>query len=570
VPARKPAAQKSAAKKAEPAKKAAAKSPAAKKAAAKSPAAKKAAAKSPAAKKAAAGDKDKLADYRRRRDPSITPEPVPSARPRPGARRGGGAGPARIFVIQEHHARALHWDFRLERDGVLVSWAVPKGLPVDKKTNHLAVHTEDHPMEYASFAGKIPRGEYGGGDVTVWDHGTYDELKWSDREVMVVLHGERTQGTYVLFATDGPGRGSGKPAGKGGSKGKGNSAGGGRSWMVHRMDDDPEGYEPLPRDIRPMLATLGELPKDDEAWAYEFKWDGIRAIATVDGGRIRIESRNGNDLTHSFPELRALGEQLGSRRVVLDGEIVAFDDAGHPRFQLLQPRIHAADAHKATALAAEQPVVYVLFDVLYLDGTSLLALPYVERRRRLEDLGLLATKPAHWTLSPRFAGPGADVLHASQAQGLEGVLAKRLDSPYLPGKRSPSWTKVKNLRTQEVIVGGWTPGEGNRQGRLGSLLLGIPADEGDEKGLQYIGQVGTGFSVSTLDDLARRLEARRTARSPFVTPVPRRYENVAVWVEPTLVGEVSFGEWTNDGRLRHPSWRGLRHDKAPEEVRRES
>jgi len=500
---------------------------------------------------------DKLADYRQRRDPSVTPEPVPDASRPPGASGDGRPGASRIFVIQEHHARALHWDFRLERDGVLVSWAVPKGLPVDKKTNHLAVHTEDHPMEYASFAGTIPEGEYGGGKVSVWDHGTYDELKWSDREVMVVLHGQRVQGTYVLFATDG---------GRRGAKGSGGAKGDGRSWMVHRMDDDPEGYEPMPRDIRPMLATLGTLPKDDDAWAYEFKWDGIRALSYVDGGRIRVESRNGNDLTNSFPELRALGEQLGSRRVILDGEIVAFDNDGRPRFQLLQPRIHAPDAAKAKRLAAEQPVVYVIFDVLYADGAPLMTKPYVERRDRLESLGLVTKNTEHWTLSPQFPGPGADVLEASKAQDLEGILAKRRDSPYLPGKRSPSWTKIKNLLTQEVIVGGWTPGEGNRRGRLGSLLLGLPAGEG----LQYIGQVGTGFSASILDDLVQRLEARRSDRNPFVTPVPPRYEHVATWVEPILVGEVSFSEWTNDGRLRQPSWRGLRDDKAPEKVRRES
>ncbi len=171
----------------------------------------------------------------------------------------------------------------------------------------------------------------------------------------------------------------------------------------------------------------------------------------------------------------------------------------------------------------------------------------------------------HWTISPRFPGPGADVFEASKKQDLEGIVAKRRDSPYLPGKRSPSWTKIKNLRTQEVIVGGWTPGEGNRQGRLGSLLLGLP--EGD--GLRYIGQVGTGFSASILDDLVQRLEVRRSDRNPFVTTVPPRYEHVATWVEPTLVGEVSFSEWTKDGRLRQPSWRGVRDDKAPEEVRRE-
>jgi bifunctional non-homologous end joining protein LigD len=458
----------------------------------------------------------------------------------------------RRFVIQEHHARALHWDFRLERDGVLVSWAVPKGLPLDKKTNHLAVHTEDHPLQYASFSGTIPEGEYGGGQVTIWDSGTYDQLKWSDREVMVVLHGRRIQGTYVLFATK--------------SSGRGRDTGDNRSWMIHRMDDAPAGYEPPPRDLRPMLATPGSLPKDDEAWAYEFKWDGMRALLYVDGGRIHLESRNGNDLTTSFPELRALGEQLGSRPVVLDGEIVAFDDEGHPRFQLLQPRIHASDANKAKRLAAEQPVVYVIFDALYVDGESLLSLAYEERRRRLEALRLVTKKTEHWTLSPKFAGPGADVFQASKEQGLEGVVAKRLDSVYLPGKRSPYWTKVKNFRTQEVIVGGWTPGEGNRRGRLGSLLLGLPSGDG----LEYIGQVGTGFDAATLDDLAHRLESLRSDHNPFVTTVPRRYESSATWVEPTLVGEVRFGEWTKDGRLRQPSWRCLRVDKGPEEVRRES
>jgi bifunctional non-homologous end joining protein LigD len=498
---------------------------------------------------------DKLEPYRRKRDPSVTPEPVPAATPRRTPPKSRRAAADKQFVIQEHHARALHWDFRLERDGVLVSWAIPKGLPVDKKANHLAVHTEDHPLEYATFAGTIPEGEYGGGEVILWDTGTYDEIKWSDREVMVVLHGKRAEGQYVLFAT-------GKPGGKGGQRGGGRA----RDWMIHRMDDGPAGYVAPPTDLRPMLAALGTLPGDDDRWAFEFKWDGIRAIGQVDGGRLRITSRNGNDLTGSFPELRALGEHLGSHQVVMDGEIVAFDEKGRPRFQRLQPRIHAADAGKAKRLAAEQPVVYVLFDLLYIDGESLLALPYVERRRRLEALGLDREKGASWTLSPRFDGPGADILQASKEQGLEGVLAKRRDSPYLPGRRSPTWTKVKNVRAQEVVIGGWTPGEGHRQGRFGSLLLGLPGDGG----LVYVGQVGTGFSDAVLDDLVAALERRRSESSPFNGDVPRQYRNVATWVEPTLVGEVSFSEWTADGRMRHPSWRGLRDDKAPDEVRRES
>lgn len=453
-------------------------------------------------------------------------------------------------MIQEHHARALHWDFRLERDGVLVSWAVPKGLPLDKKTNHLAVHTEDHPLEYASFEGKIPQSEYGGGEVILWDSGTYEEIKWSDREVMIVLHGKRIEGKYVLFATE---------------RRRGTSDGTtDRSWMVHRMDDAPAGYQPPPPEIAPMLASLGSLPKDDAAWAFEFKWDGIRAVIHVDGGRIRIASRNGNDLSGSFPELRALGERLGAHQAVIDGEIVAFDEQGRPRFQMLQPRIHASDATKAKRLSNERPVVYVMFDLLYLDGELLLTRSYTERRRRLEDLGL--DTGGSWTISPRFEGPGVDVLQASRDQGLEGILAKRLDSAYLPGKRSSTWLKVKNVLMQEVVIGGFTPGEGSRQGRFGSLLLGIPS----ETGLVYVGQVGTGFSDAVLHDLGARLESLRSSATPFTTDVPARYAKVATWTNPALVGEVTFSEWTADGKMRHPSWRGLRDDKDPSEVRRES
>jgi len=501
---------------------------------------------------------DPLEPYRERRDPSVTPEPVPAKKTRGGGKKTDTSdGGPRRFVIQEHHARALHWDFRLERDGVLVSWAIPKGLPLDKKSNHLAVHTEDHPLEYATFEGTIPEGEYGGGQVILWDAGTYDEIKWSDREVMVVLHGKRAAGQYVLFATGRPGQDDAGRAKRGGHS---------RDWMVHRMDGAPPDYEAPPGEIRPMLAVAGKLPVDDDAWAYELKWDGIRAIGHVDGGRIRLTTRNGNDVTASFPELRALGEHFGSEQVVIDGEIVAFDDKGRPRFQRLQPRIHTADPQKAKRLAAEQPVVYVIFDLLYDGGRSLMGQPYTERRRRLESLGLEKSDTGSWTLSPRFDGPGADILRASQEQGLEGILAKRLDGPYLPGKRSPSWTKVKNILMQEVIIGGWTPGEGHRQGRFGSLLLGIPSDEG----LQYVGQVGTGFSDATLVALTSTLERLSSTTNPFVTEVPSRYRNVATWTKPKLVGEVSFSEWTAEGRMRHPSWRGIRDDKVASEVHRES
>jgi len=506
----------------------------------------------------AAAPANKLDTYRAKRDESRTPEPMgkvapATARKSAAPKRATAEKVARRFVIQEHHASSLHWDFRLERDGVLVSWAVPKGLPMDKATNHLAVHVEDHPLEYGDFAGTIPESEYGGGVVTIWDKGTYEEEKWSDREVMVVLRGKRAKGRYVLFATNG------------------------KNWMIHRMDEAPPGWEPLPGFVPPMLAVAGTLPAESDGWAYEFKWDGARAIAYVEGGRARFLSRNANDMTASFPELRPLGESLGARQVILDGEIVAFDDEGRPRFQLLQPRLHVgvpeadgdgrrpARRRPSRAGTSSRPVVYVIFDVLHLDGSSRLEEPYSKRRKLLESLKL--SKGANWTIGPSFPGPGSDVLAASLDKGLEGVVAKRTDSRYQPGRRSPAWRKVKNFLTQEVVLGGYTPGEGKRSGSIGSLLLGIPTDEG---GLEYVGQVGTGFSEEILRDLGREFSERVRDRSPFSTKVPPNYAKKATWLEPDLVGEVAFSEWTTDRRLRQPAWRGLRTDKSPGEVVRES
>jgi bifunctional non-homologous end joining protein LigD len=445
-------------------------------------------------------------------------------------------------VIQEHHATALHWDFRLERGGVLVSWAVPKGLPTDPDTNHLAVHTEDHPMEYASFAGEIPAGEYGGGSVSIWDRGTYECEKWSDREVKVVLHGDRISGRYVLFKT--------------GSRD--------RDWMMHRMDPPAAGYEAMPQLIRPMLAVLrDELPRDDDKYGYEFKWDGVRAIVYVDGGRPRVLSRNDRDVTASYPELRVMAEALGSRRVVLDGEIVAMDASGRPSFEALQSRMHVTNAAQVRRLVAQTPATFLAFDVLYVDGTSLVDQPYRERRKALESLELAGPS---WQTTPVFVGGGEAVLAASKQQGLEGIVAKRLDSRYYPGKRSDCWLKLKNLRTQEVVIGGWKPGEGRRKGAIGSLLLGVPGPDG----LEYAGHVGTGFTEKMLRDLEADLAPLQRDTPPFATTVPREHARDARWVEPEIVGEVAFSEWTREGRLRHPAWRGLRPDKSAAEVVRES
>src|SRR5262249_27961570 len=287
-------------------------------------------------------------EYEAKRDFDATPEPKGKS---PAKRRTKDAAPR--FVVQEHHARALHWDLRLERDGVLASWAVPKGIPPDPKKNHLAVQTEDHPMEYLDFAGDIPKGEYGGGSMRVWDTGTFDTHKWSDREVMVTLHGERVDGRYVLFRTRG------------------------NQWMIHRMDppQDPERTTP-PEDLRPMAAVLAKQPPTGAGWAWELKWDGIRALGYVDGGRIRRFTRRGHEVTHRYPELRKLGETLGSHDVVLDGEIVAFDDDGRPSFERLQSRMHVENDSAIRRLTQQVPVVYVLFDLLWSDGRSLLSLPY--------------------------------------------------------------------------------------------------------------------------------------------------------------------------------------------------
>jgi bifunctional non-homologous end joining protein LigD len=476
-----------------------------------------------------------LDEYRRKRHPDRTPEPVPKGS---GSRRAAKSKDKPIFVIQEHHASSLHWDFRLEHDGVLRSWALPKGLPLDPSQNRLAVATEDHPMDYANFEGEIPAGEYGGGSVSIWDSGTYDVEKWSDREVAVVLHGERANGRYVLFRT------------------KGNQ------WMIHRRDPVPDGWEPLPTHFRPMLATTGELP-EGRGWAYEFKWDGIRAGVMVEGGRIQIRSRNDLDLTVAFPELRGLGESLGMTTALLDGEIVVLDADGAPSFGLIQHRLHVDSPRIAARLAMEMPASLMVFDLLHLNGLSLLELAYRDRREILESLGIGGE---HWAVSPSFTGRGSDVMRTAQQNGLEGVVSKRATSPYRPGRRSDEWIKTKFVRTQEVVIGGYTAGNGARRDTFGALLLGIPGDDG----LVYVGKVGTGFSGSERAELIQRLRRIERKTSPFKSPPPLPRSAGIVWTRPTVVGEVQFGEWTTEGHLRHPSWRGLRPDKSPKELVRES
>ena len=473
--------------------------------------------------------REPLADYDAKRDFRQTPEPGPAV-----AASEPGSEPR--FVVQEHHARALHWDLRLEHDGVLWSWAVPKGIPMRNRPNHLAVRTEDHPLEYLSFEGQIPTGQYGAGSMSVWDRGTYDAEKLQDDEVILTFHGERVRGKYALFHTHD------------------------NQWMLHRMSppDDPA-REEIPSSLAPMLATAGELPRDDAGWAYEMKWDGMRVLLRVEGGRVQATSRNGNDVTTRFPELRGLGEALGAVEAVLDGEVVAFDDAGRPRFERLQPRIHVSAPAKARQLAAENPVVVMLFDVLWLEGHSTMGLPYRERRQLLSRLAL--DGPA-WKTPPSHEGDGAAVRQTAEELGLEGVVAKRLDSPYRPGERSDAWRKVKATNDQEFVVGGWLPGKGRLADQLGSLLVGYYDDDGT---LRYAGRVGSGIDDARRALLTAALADHRRAAPPF-DHTPKLPD--PVWVDPVLVVQVEFAEWTSVGVLRAPRFKGIRDDKDPQAVRR--
>ncbi|GAB3602221.1 ATP-dependent DNA ligase [Microbacterium aureliae] len=546
---------------------------------------------------AAAGSRDAdgpLAPYIAKRSAARTPEPVPE---HPAA--DAPAGDAPIFVIQEHHASRLHWDFRLERDGVLVSWAVPRGVPPTPRRNSLAIMTEDHPMSYATFEGTIPAGEYGGGTVTIWDAGHYELEKWRDDEVIATLEG-RPGGPLgrvrlALIRTAGEGEKS--------------------SWLLHRMKTDAAGrpqpdaapvvpHPPSPRSLsersetrrtpspprslsersetkrtppsgttRPMLATAATpalariaaerwARTDGGTWA-EAKWDGIRAIGVWDGARLRLFARSGNELTHRYPELTATDVGFGETPAVIDGELVALEPDGRPSFPLLQTRMNLERPADIAREAARTPVRYYLFDILARGDRDLTALPLRERREELERLAA-ATVPAV-SLPPVFDDLDA-ALETSERLRLEGVVVKDPAGRYESGRRSESWLKVKHTRTQEVVIAGMRPGRGGRAGTFGSLLVGIPDAEGT---LRYAGRVGTGFSDRALTALQQALAPLRTDRSPLAD-VPSLDARDAVWVRPELVGEVEFAEFTPGSILRHARWRGLRPDKTPDEVVRES
>ena len=465
----------------------------------------------------------RLREYERKRDRKQTPEPFGD---------GKGRGKRPMFVVQRHDARRLHYDFRLERGGALASWAVPKGIPLEAGQRNLAVHVEDHPLEYASFHGEIPAGQYGAGQVEIWDEGTYELVEEKkDGGLTVRLDGKRLQGTWTLV----PAKLSGDP----------------KNWLLIRKRDEQTAERAKSR-YAPMLATLADKLPKGKGWLYEAKWDGYRTIAYLSGSEATLRTRRDQDYTDRFSIIaKELAKAVKTPDCVLDGEVCAIDEDGRTSFSAMQQGGH--------------PLVYYVFDLLELEGEPLVELPFTERRQRLG--GILDTRNKTVQLSEAF-DDGEALEQAALEQGLEGVMAKRADSRYEPGRRSRNWLKVKpGKQRQEFLIAGYTKGKGRRARRLGSLVLAVK--RGGE--LHYVGNCGTGFTDDEIDGLLRQLKPLERGTPPFkgVPKMPRVKKGDAVWVEPKLVCEVEFMEWTHDGHLRAPSYQGLRDDKTPDEVRQE-
>jgi bifunctional non-homologous end joining protein LigD len=486
-------------------------------------------------------------DFRRTPEPSGGPEAAPAEdaeavavagmpeEPHPaGLTEIAPQEPGRRFTIQQHHARRLHHDVRFEQDGVLVSFAVPKRLPEEPGVRHLAVNTEDHPLDYLTFSGTIPGGEYGGGEVRLFDLGTYEPLEVADGKLTVRLHGSRYKGAeYHLFRTRD------------------------RDWLVILGGKVSLPQPAPPPTYEPMMAVLTAEPFDDDDWLFEVKWDGHRCLANL-GTATRLTSRTGRDMTAQFPELIDLHRQLAARNAVVDGEIVALDRDGRPSFERMQDRFHRTPEELARN-KGKVPVQFLAFDLLWLDGEPLLDLPLHERRARLVEV-LVETRDVR--LSQVVEGAGTDFYEQVKRLGLEGIVAKRAASPYRPGSRSPDWRKIKALCLQDCVIVGWTPGKGGRAATLGSLLLAV--FDGDR--LRYAGNVGTGFTHAFLADLLASL-AELEVDEPQFEGAPRL--RGARFVRPELVCEVEYLRWTEDGKLRASSFKGLRPDKLPSDARRE-
>ncbi|HEY3962221.1 MAG TPA: DNA ligase D [Gaiellaceae bacterium] len=458
-----------------------------------------------------------LEEYRRKRDPKQTPEPFAA---------GGRRGKKPIFVVQRHDARRLHYDFRLERNGALASWAVPKGVPLEPGAKSLAVHVEDHPLEYATFHGEIPSGQYGAGSVEIWDHGTYDLLEEKrNGQLKVLLAGGRLQGTWTLV-----------PAHLDGKE---------QNWLLIKShDEEPPAQS---RRYRPMLATLAERIPPGDDWTFEVKFDGFRALAYVRGGDCELLSRNDNSLNMRFPQVAtSIVKAVKSPNAVLDGEITRVAEDGRSSFSELQQ--------------GTGPLVFFAFDLVELDGESLVELPLEQRKEKLRTLLDGCVKAVQFSESFE---DGAALFEVARERRLEGVIAKKKASTYKQ-RRSSDWLKIKTEHNDEFIVVGYTRGAGRRAGTFGSLVLAV--NDGGE--LRYVGNVGTGFGDAEIRKLLQLLKPLHRESPPFeaVPKMPKVRKGDVQWVEPKLVVQVRYGEWTHERHLRHPAYLGLRDDKAAVEV----
>lgn len=462
-----------------------------------------------------------LDEYERKRDFEGTPEPPPAPFPGDGS----------VFVIQKHNATRLHYDLRLERDGVLASWAVPRGLPTVTGDRRLAVRTENHPMEYADFEGWIPRGHYGAGEVRIFDRGAYELLEWKDDKVSFRLHGNRHQGEYHLIKTN-------------------------ENWLVFlSKSSDAKQLEPPPT-FTPMMAELWPEPFDDAKWRFEPKLDGVRTLAYVTTDATRLVSRRGRDQTAQYPEFVDLAKYVNALWAVLDGEIVAPDEEGRPSFERLQQRIGLTSPREIERAKKQLPVLLYAFDVLWVDGEDLTGLPLEARRDRLEAI---LTEDGPLRLTYVVEKEGTALYDRAKDLGFEGVVGKRLGSTYQPGIRSKHWRKVKVTNRIDCVILGWTPGTGARSATFGALILGVY--DGDE--LVSIGNVGTGFTDQKLAELLKKLK-KIQRKTPPTKDQSLKEVKEARWVKPELVCEVEYRELTQAGRrLRAPSFKGLRPDKEP-------
>lgn len=548
-----------------------------------------------------------LDEYNRKRDFSKTAEPKGAAPAGRGAKARPAARKARRFVVQEHHASRLHFDLRLEVDGVLKSWAVPKGPTLDPSVRRLAVLTEDHPLKYLTFEGHIPEGNYGAGDMAVWDTGTFETdggdaaEEFKKGKLPLNLYGEKLQGHFTLVRT----RTAGQEQGQWlliKSKdefaepgwvleqviGEGSSDGGGKATAkkgravaekkpakklvgsdagavdLARLDKlDGAKRAALPAEVKPMLATLVTAPPTGD-WLYEIKWDGYRAVSFVEGGEARLISRNKIDLGGKFPELAGALAKIGVETAVFDGEIVVLDDKGRPSFQLLQNR---AGLYSKRGQARKKPsgepavALYYAFDLLYLNGFDLKGVPLTERKRLLQ--ALLGRLDAEVAATIRYSdhvsgvGSGASLLKHARELELEGIMAKQAESLYQE-RRSEKWQKIKLVQQTDVVICGYTAPRKTRA-HFGALVIGVYR----EGKLEFVGHTGSGFNAKSLRETFELLQPLQTAKCPFAKK-PLTNEP-ATWVKPELVCEVNFSEWTDDGSLRHPIFQGLRLDKDPKE-----